>query len=239
MLLSSLANEIKKKWYEFRLNLQRKRASVPDWSRDEGSGLYKRKYEDYGSYLDHQASKLKYLNNILLDDYDRKFSMSLKERLERDQCIRPGTNALCLAARIGSEVKAFHALGCFAIGVDLNPGEHNRLVVEGDFHDLQFPDDSADIIFTNSLDHSLDFDCLFNEIKRVLKGDGLLIIEASKGQDEGTPPSAWEVLYWNSIDDLIRMIEKTGFHAIKRQPVDYPWHGEHIVFTPAPDEMPP
>ena len=45
---------------------------------------------------------------------------------------------LCLAARIGTEVKAFLDLGCFAIGIDLNPGTDNRYVVHGDFHDLQF-----------------------------------------------------------------------------------------------------
>ena len=46
---------------------------------------------------------------------------------------------LCLGARLGTEVRALHNLGYFAIGIDLNPGVDNPYVLMGDFHKLVFP----------------------------------------------------------------------------------------------------
>ena len=57
-----------------------------------------------------------------------------------------GQDAAVVGARIGTEVKAFLDLGAVAIGIDLNPGENNRYVVYGDFHDLQFASGSIDVV---------------------------------------------------------------------------------------------
>lgn len=76
---------------------------------------------------------------IELSRYDVDFRKILFDRLERLSLLRNGMTVLCLAARIGTEVKAFFDIGCFAVGIDLNPGENNRYVVYGDFHDIQFP----------------------------------------------------------------------------------------------------
>ena len=79
---------------------------------------------------------------------------------------------LCLGARLGGEVRAFRALGALSVGIDLNPGSNNPLVLEGDFHHIQFADETSDVIFTNVIGHAFDLRLLGNEICRVLKPTG-------------------------------------------------------------------
>ena len=137
---------------------------------------------------------------------------------------------LCLAARIGTEVKAFLDLGCRAIGIDLNPGPENEYVVQGDFHNLQFPPNSMDVVYTNSLDHAFDIDRIAAEVLRVLKPEGVLIIEAVKGRDQGVNPGFFESFFWNNIEELIGLFERAGFTVTLRAPITYPWPGETICF---------
>jgi len=84
---------------------------------------------------------------------------------------------LCLAARIGTEVKSFLDLGAFAVGIDINPGKKNKYVLFGDFQDIQFAPKCADIIFTNSIDHVYDIEKFLSEIKRVLKMKVFLFVK--------------------------------------------------------------
>jgi hypothetical protein len=95
------------------------------WTRKE-RGFLKRDYDSYEDYLAHQKSKLE-LHDF--GDYDAEFHNALRERLAALDVDWKGRTALCLAARIGSEVKAFRDLGCFAIGIDLNPGKQNPYVL--------------------------------------------------------------------------------------------------------------
>ena len=92
---------------------------------------------------------------------------------------------VCLGARQGTEVEVLRDLGFQrAIGVDLNPGPANPLVVEGDFHQLDLPDQSVDLVYSNSLDHAFDLNLFFAEAKRVLRPGGYALY------DVGSPPSA-------------------------------------------------
>lgn len=186
-----------------------------------------RRYKTYDDYVIHQKSKLE---KIKLSDYDVKFHKVLRDRLSSHNLISPEMNVLCLAARIGTEVKAFHDLGCFAVGLDLEPGHDNKYVVYGDFHNIQFPSGCADVIFTNALDHVLDINRVVIEIKRVLKLDGLLIIEAIEGSDEGITPGAYETFSWHRIDDLIAWFNTQSLHVIFQAPFEYPWRGRHLCF---------
>lgn len=58
---------------------------------------------------------------IDIDNYDKTYRKHLRDRLQSHINVK-GTSVLCLAARVGTEVKAFLDLGCFAMGIDLNPG---------------------------------------------------------------------------------------------------------------------
>ena len=173
------------------------------WSEDKYSGIKKKKYKTYSEYLKHQKSKLGLIKNPRLKEYDVKYRIELRKRLEEQNIVQSGMNVLCLAARVGTEVKSFLDFGCFAVGLDLNPGSENKYVVYGDFHDVQFPACSADVVFTNSLDHVLDFDKLIKEIKRVLKPQGFLILEIVKEEENGSSFNYYETASWEKIDDLL------------------------------------
>ena len=190
----------------------------------------RRKYESYGAYLEHQKAKLATHD---FANYDTEFRTALRERLTALDVDWRDLTVLCLAARIGTEVKAFLDLGCRAIGIDLNPGKENRYVVQGDFHDLHFAPKSVDVVYTNSLDHAFDIDRIASEVLKVLKPEGLLIVEAVQGRDQGVNPGFFESLFWNNIDELISVFETTGFKVTHRTPMTHPWPGEAICFRPA------
>ena len=158
-----------------------------------------------------------------------RYRAALRERLSAQGFVTKGMTALCLAARLGTEVKSFIDLGCFAVGIDLNPGKENKYVVVGDFHDLQFADKSVDVVFSNSLDHAFDFTKLIKEIKRVLSPDGFLILELVKGESEGENPGDYEAQSWKTIDDVLKIFTNDGFVVKKRLDFTYPWNGEQVT----------
>jgi SAM-dependent methyltransferase len=194
------------------------------------SAFQNRSYDSYDAYLEHQKAKLETHD---FANYDTEFRTALRERLAALDIVWQGRTVLCLAARIGTEVKAFLDLGCFAIGIDLNPGKENRFVVQGDFHDLQFAPQSVDVVYTNSLDHAFDIDRIAREILKVLKPEGLLIVEAVQGRDQGVNPGFFESFFWKNIDELIALFEAAGFKVTGRTPISHPWPGEAICFQPA------
>ena len=193
------------------------------------SAFQNRSYDSYEAYLEHQKAKLETHD---FANYDREFRTALRERLAALDVAWPGKTVLCLAARIGTEVKAFLDLGCFAVGIDLNPGKENRYVVQGDFHDLQFAPKSVDVVYTNSLDHAFDIDRIAKEVLKVLKPNGLLIVEAVQGRDQGVNPGFFESFFWSNINGLISVFETAGFKLTRRIPITRPWPGEAICFQP-------
>lgn len=190
--------------------------------------VMKRKYDTYGEYLAHQKSKLRKINSYLRGEYDVHYRTALRERVQKHNVIVPGMSVLCLAARVGTEVKAFLDIGCFAVGVDINPGKGNKYVVYGDFHDIQFPDHCVDAVFTNSLDHAFDLDTLIKEVKRVLKQPGILVLEIVRGTEEGSLPGQYESICWKESNDVLSIFLKAGFVLIKKVHFEYPWSGQHI-----------
>jgi SAM-dependent methyltransferase len=196
----------------------------------EQDSLRLRPYRQYREYLDHQASKLKTLN---LGGYHARFKKVLAERLQVIEGVRKGASVLCLGARSGAECEAFIACGCFALGIDLNPGERSRFVVIGDFHGLQYADASVDIVYTNALDHAFDFGRIIGEVARVLKPSGLFIAEIVRGlgDENGRGPGAYESAWWNSLEAPISRISKQGFELNHRSRFEFPWQGDTCVFA--------
>ena len=213
------------------------RATRVAW-RDDG-GFRVRDYKSHSQYVRHQQTKLASLlrsRSPWLQQYEREYANVLRARLEAGGHLRPGLRVLCLAARLGAEVRAFLALGCFAVGLDLNPGPKNRYVLYGDFHDLVWPAASIDVIFTNALDHALDIGAVVREVRRVLVSDGLFLVEAGLGT-ETRAPGDFESLAWARLDDLVAKIEAVGFTRVGREPFTYPWPGEHLAFRRAGDPL--
>lgn len=193
------------------------------WTDEE---IKRKMYRTYEEYVSHQQLKLKKIGR---QEYNKQYRIVLRDRLDKS-IVQGGKTVLCLAARLGGEVQAFKDLGCFAVGIDLNAGKENRYVLFGDFHDIQFADHSVDIVFTNSLDHSLDLPRLIGEIKRVLKRGGWCITELNYGTEEGYTPGYFEATAWKRIDDIIELLSQKGFKYLGQKDFEYPWHGQQVTF---------
>jgi SAM-dependent methyltransferase/glycosyltransferase involved in cell wall biosynthesis len=162
--------------------------------------VYHKNWGNYDEYAETQKSKLEHLT---LDEWDNAYYDSIVERW-KDTIEVNGKSVLCLGARQGTEVRAITDLGGFALGIDLNPGRDNEYVVTGDFHDLKFGNETIDVVFTNSIDHTYAVDILLNEVYRVLKLDGLFILEVGP---ESTPEGDnWASYYWDNIDSLLEVL---------------------------------
>lgn len=199
-------------------------------------GLEQRQYSSYRQYLEHQGSKLKHLE---LSCYEADFQRILKVRLAGMTLLRPGSRALCLGARRGAEVRAFRDCGCLAIGLDLNPGPNNPDVLSGDFHAIPFLASSVDVVYSNSLDHLFQVDRVIDEVRRVLRVGGALILEVTRGSSEGTAPDSYASFWWNRVDDVVVLFEKKGFRLLRRTSFEAPWSGEQLVFEKCGTEPTP
>jgi len=198
------------------------------WQTEPSDGAFERRvYRGYPDYLHRQQVKLEYLD---LSRYEADYQRLLRERLAGVDGLKKGAAVLCLGARLGAEVRAFHDSGCFAVGLDLNPGKQNRYVLRGDFHEIQFPAASADVVFSNSLDHVFAMDRFIAEIRRVLKPGGLLILEATRGRAEGVAPDPYASFWWKSVDDVVALFSRHGFKVLQRTDFDRPWPGELLCF---------
>lgn len=196
------------------------------------------RYESYEAYVEHQASKLRHMN---LTNYTAQFKSALAPRLER---IKSSTTpqqrtVLCLGARNGAECEAFIEAGFFAVGIDLNPGEANRHVLSGDFHHIQFPDQTVDVVFTNTIDHVFDMEKLLSEVWRVLRPGGLFAAEIVRGSkdDGGREPGKFEAAWWDHGATVRDQISARGFEMVSSTPFAKPWGGDQHVFRkPGPAE---
>jgi SAM-dependent methyltransferase len=159
-------------------------AATPRWP------VQKRSYETYQLYLKHQAAKP---GRVQFTDHDEHIRSSLSSIVARDSVLKPGMAVLCLGAQFGGEVRAFLDLGCFAVGIDVRTSPDNEYVVYGDFQHVQFPDSCVDIVYSNALDHAFDPAQVMQEIKRLLKPGGHLLLDIPKGEEEGHPPGYMRV----------------------------------------------
>ena len=71
--------------------------------------------------------------------------------------------------------------GIDAKGIDLVP--FPPYTIEGDIHNIDIPDNSLDLIFTNIVDHSLYPAKFCSEMERICKPQGNIIIHLQRGID--------------------------------------------------------
>jgi len=183
-----------------------------------------RKYKNYDKYLFHQAKKLdigikKKVKKFLPSHFNNDVK-SFKKRITGFQQYVKGDGILCLGARLGSEVCAFRELGFEnSIGIDLNPGADNKYVVKGDFHKMPFDNCSFDCIYSNCIDHAWNLKKLSKEIHRILKKDGMLILEidhlvkkTKKDRKELlTKASKYESVMWDDFKDIKKSFKEFKF----------------------------
>lgn len=187
-----------------------------------------RKYDSYEQYLEHQKAKHDLLKEGL-KEVSKSRERDIYERIRLFQSSLPKGRVLCLGARLGEEVKAFRKMGFPAIGIDLNPGENNKYVEYGDFHNLQFPDGSFKVVYTNCLDHAMDLSKVISEVYRVLKMYGVVLLDVSTS-DKLTSTwrdgagrthleiNSFESMMWDKYEDVPLAFEKEGFHRVKENP---------------------
>ena len=180
----------------------------------ESGGVAFRKYASYDEYLAHQASKFEKVVDRLHETEEEDLAEFIN-RFKGCAALKEMRNVLCLGARLGTEVRALHALGHFAVGIDLNPGERNAYVLSGDFHHVVFPSGSADVIYTNCLDHVFDLQRIFAEIRRVLRPGGLFVADIWAGYDEGCTPGSYEATHWRSAQAFIEKIRGLGSFSLE------------------------
>lgn len=197
-------------------------------------GFSRRVYPDYDTYLAHQKTKFDAARGQFVRRHDERFYDALSARLDALPFDVRGRSVLCIAARQGTEVRAFIDRGAFAVGIDLNPGRENRYVVTGDFHALQFSDGSVQVAYTNSLDHAFDLDRVLGEIRRVLAPDGVLIAEVNGGEDQPSDAGFYESSSWSGIEDIRARIERCGFDLEHRATFTIPWTGELLLMRRRP-----
>jgi SAM-dependent methyltransferase len=167
--------------------------------------IARRNYSSYEEYVSHQKAKLEGHLDQLTDTEEADFQ-EFRRRFNSCRPLSEARSVLCLGARLGTEVRALHSLGYFAVGIDLNPGLSNSYVLGGDFHHTVFADASIDAVYTNALDHSFDLQRVFAEVNRVLRARGLFIVEFPAGFEEGKIPGNYEAIYWKSADALLQTI---------------------------------
>lgn len=194
------------------------------------NGLKRRTYDSYDTYIRHQTEKFHKTaayRELTKDEHYVKF----RSRFEACPEIKDKHAVLCLGARVGMEVKALIDMGHFAVGIDLEPGHGNEFVLTGDFHSLVFSDKSVDAVYTNCLDHAFDLNKILREVRRVLRPDGVFLIDFMIGEEEGYSADAFESFHWSSTRDLVQAIEKEGFKLEAERAVPETLRWRHGVFT--------
>lgn len=189
--------------------------------------IKKRKYKDYDNYLKHQGRKfdigLKKKIKKFMPYFFSKLVGDFEKRVNEFKKYVKGEKILCLGARTGAEVKAFRDVGFKdTIGIDINPGKNNKYVIKGDFHNMDFEDNSFSTIYCNCIDHVWDLKNFSKEIKRVLIPNGRLILEIDHTINKTKKDrlkvikkdSKYESIIWEDIADMEK--ELKNFKVISK-----------------------
>ena len=136
-------------------------------------------YKSYEDYLNFQKQKTldpRRQKKWKTIEWRKKIDIFKKVFLEQEKLNWSSfKNGLCLGSRTGQEVVAFKELGVNeALGIDIVPFE--PYTVLGDIHDLNYKDESFDILFTNIFDHSINPKKFISEMQRVCQKGGYILL---------------------------------------------------------------
>jgi SAM-dependent methyltransferase len=191
--------------------------------------IEQRTFTDYEEYVYKQGGKARGRRDHLLSHLDKNTESFTRTFRRAAAHLKPGP-VLCLGARTGAESLGAVAAGFKgSVGIDLHPV--GPTVLQGDWHDLSFPDASFANVYSNSLDHCLYLDQLTAGVKRVLVTGGRFYLMATNRS--GSNLDVWmakggnEALYWQTSDELAESVCGYGF-AIRHDWRDGKWG--HYVF---------
>lgn len=167
-----------------------------------------RPFPDYADYVYRQGRKARERRLSLLADLQKHRASFTRTFCTASAYLKHGS-VLCLGARTGAESLGAEDAGFWgSVGMDLHPV--GPTVVQGDWHDLAFPDASFANVYTNSLDHCLYLDRFAAEVRRVLVPDGRFYLMATnrrKSRHEWMDEEdSNEGLYWSHSDELCRVL---------------------------------
>ena len=191
-------------------------------------GIKIKKFNNYNDYLTLQTSKAPHgspLKKMLLpggnlwestcNGFEKHFNL-------HKNIIKNSSNALCLGARTGPEVHVLKEMGVDdAIGIDLVDAP--PLVIKGDVHELQFKDNTFDLIFSNIFDHVLYPAKFISEIERVSKPGAYCILHLVPGH-KMTARGGGDGFAANELSDTQIIIElfNKDINIIKNEPLNQP-----------------
>ena len=171
-----------------------------------------RNYQSYDEYVEHQKEKTddparRLRLAMAFDRRKEYFMVRFNDILERSypenlnfQVPSKDSRVVCLGARMGPEVAAWRELGYEdSIGTDLIA--RKPYVIVEDFHNLSFEDETVDIFYTNSVDHSNDPAKMFSEAARCLKSGGYFIADIFFGH-----ASTYEACLIEGMEDIFSIL---------------------------------
>lgn len=189
--------------------------------------LYHRSFKDYNHYVEIQGTKVHLDKHDFKTLYPEKIKGFRKIFSAWTPFLTPG-KVLCLGARAGWEVLGAREAGFVGSeGIDLHPG--NDTVLQGDWHNIPFSNESFENIFTNSIDHCLNLPKMISEVRRVLTSSGTFFLMATyRPEWKNTPiekrmAKGLEALFWDHPHDLIAEFERFGFKLIGTHE-EHKWH---------------
>lgn len=175
-----------------------------------------RTFADYDDYVYKQGGKARGRREHLLAHAAKNAESFARTFQHATKYLSPGP-VLCLGARTGAEsLGAVKAGFKGSVGIDLHPV--GPTVLQGDWHDLQFPDASFANAYTNSLDHCLYLERFAAQVQRVLVPDGRFYLMATnrpKALEIWLEEGGNEGLYWQTSDELRDAICELGFQVVK------------------------
>jgi SAM-dependent methyltransferase len=200
---------------------QKKIAANSIYNKKDGITYRKYKFNEYNSYLEHQSFKFFFYKQPLLNAFNEGVSNFFNNF--KNIKLKKNSYILCLGARTGAEVKAFRKLGFFSIGIDLAFPKNSPFVLYGDFHNLDFPEKSFDLIYSNTLDHVYNHEKFIKEILRVLKKDGKILFDIVKGINENNKIilGQFETCGWDHSDKIIQKLLKFKIKLIYKKNLNH------------------
>ena len=203
-----------------------KHAGGKGWSNWSG-GIRGRSYESYDEYKLHQSLKFDEIlkmkggfSNTEILSYRIKFYNRFKYL---SSYLPYSSRILCAGARQGTEVDVLRDLGFHnSYGIDLNPGPNNPLVIKGDFLNIQEPDRSIDLIYSNALDHSFNLEKMFSEHSRVLTDTGYVLYDIPLNNNYFG--GAFEAIDWKQSSLIVNEVisRHRVIHKLEREK-DWVW----------------